>query len=129
MAREWFRMGVTNIVDNAFMFIQVLVFVEAWRGIGKAVLGVLAPAGRMTLTLYVGQSLVFVPIFYGFGLGLHDDLTQVQALLFGLAAFAAQLLGAKLWYRWFRYGPLEWLWRAATYTTLKVPFAKARPAA
>ncbi len=129
MARVWFTMGVTNIVDNAFMFIQVLVFVEAWRGVGKTLLGVLAPAGRMTLTLYVGQSLVFVPIFYGFGLGLYDDLSQVEALLFGLAAFAAQLIGARLWYRWFRYGPLEWLWRAATYTTLKVPFAKARPAA
>ena len=95
----------------------------------QRILGVFAPAGRMTLTLYVGQSLVFVPVFYGFGLGLHDDLSQIEALLFGFAAFAVQLIGARLWYRWFRYGPLEWLWRAATYTTLKVPFAKARPAA
>ncbi|MCI4645597.1 MAG: DUF418 domain-containing protein [Hyphomonadaceae bacterium] len=129
MARAWFNMAVTNIVDNAFMFIQVLVFVELWRGVGKSVLGVLAPAGRMTLTLYVGQSLVFVPIFYGYGLGLHDDLSQMQALMLGILAFALQLIGAKVWYRYFRYGPLEWLWRALTYTTWSVPFAKARSAA
>lgn len=126
MARAWFDMGVTNIVDDAFMFIQVLVFVELWRGGGKAILGVLAPAGRMTLTLYVGQSLVFVPIFYGFGLGLHDDLSQLQALWLGIFTFLLQLVGAKLWYRGFRYGPLEWLWRALTYTTWNVPFARAR---
>ena len=33
-----------------------------------------------------------------------------------------QLVLAALWFRRFRYGPLEWLWRAATRTTLAVPF-------
>jgi uncharacterized protein len=29
---------------------------------------------------------------------------------------------AALWFRAWRYGPLEWLWRAATRTTLSIPF-------
>ena len=31
---------------------------------------------------------------------------------------------AQAWFRHFRYGPLEWLWRAATRTSLDVPFAR-----
>ncbi|WP_232207647.1 DUF418 domain-containing protein [Pseudoxanthomonas sp. J35] len=78
----------------------------------------------MTLTLYVAQSLVFVPVFYGYGLGLWASMTQVQAVLLGLAGFAAQLLFAHLWFRRFYYGPLEWLWRAGTWLTWKVPMVR-----
>ncbi|OYW80705.1 MAG: hypothetical protein B7Z26_06065, partial [Asticcacaulis sp. 32-58-5] len=42
------------------------------------------------------------------------------AVLIGLAAFAAQVALAHLWFKAFLYGPLEWLWRAATYLTLNV---------
>ena len=36
----------------------------------------------------------------------------------------AQGILAHLWFRRFHYGPLEWLWRAATRTSLDVPFLK-----
>lgn len=127
MARESARFIWTGLYDTAFMGVQVLLFLELWRGIGKAVLGVLAAPGRMTLTLYILQSVIFVPLFYGFGFGLHDDLTQPQALALGIAAFAAQIVAAHFWYRHFRYGPLEWVWRALTYTSLAVPFRRKSP--
>ena len=113
-----------SLFDLAVMTVLMLGFVAAYYGGADRVLGVLAPAGRMTLTLYVAQSLVFVPVFYGYGLGLHASMSQVQALLLGLAAFAVQVLFAHLWFRRFHYGPLEWLWRAGTYLTLDVPFAR-----
>ena len=128
MAQAWFGMGWSNIVDICFMAVQVIIFIELWRGLGEKVLGTLAPAGRMTLTLYIGQSLVFVPLYYGFGFGLWDDLTQAQALILGIVTFALQLIGARQWFVHFRYGPLEWLWRALTYTTTNVPF-RCEPAA
>jgi len=78
----------------------------------------------MTLTLYVGQSLVAAPLLYGYGLGLYDAFSSAWMVLGGLAAFAIQLVVASLWFRAFRYGPLEWVWRAATRTTLDVPFRK-----
>lgn len=31
---------------------------------------------------------------------------------------------ATLWFKRFHYGPLEWVWRAATYGTVTVPFAR-----
>lgn len=115
-----------SLFDLAVMAVLMLAFTTAYySGAGRA-LGVLAPAGRMTLTLYVLQSLLFVPVFYGYGLGLHASMTQVQALALGLVAFAAQVVFAHLWFRRFYYGPLEWLWRAGTYLTLDVPFVKRR---
>jgi uncharacterized protein len=105
---------------------QVALFVLAWHSLLGRPLASLVPAGRMTLTLYVGQSLVFAPLFYGYGFGLWDDLTNAETVLWGIAAFALQLVLAAAWFRAFRYGPLEWLWRAATRTTLAVPFRRVR---
>jgi uncharacterized protein len=105
---------------------QVALFVLAWHSPLQRMLATLVPAGRMTLTLYVGQSLVFAPLLYGYGLGLWDDLTNAETVLWGLAAFVLQLALAALWFRAFRYGPLEWLWRAGTRTTLDVPFRSAK---
>ena len=104
---------------------QVALFVLAWHSPLRPALASLVPAGRTTLTLYVGQSLVFAPILYGYGFGLWDDLSTAETVLWGLAAFAAQTALAALWLRHYRYGPLEWLWRAATRTTTAVPFRRA----
>jgi uncharacterized protein len=116
---EWLFNQARNLPAMAF---QVALFVLAWTTPLRGLLAVLRPAGRMTLTLYVGHSLVAVPLFYGYGLGLWDELSNAEVVLWGLAAFALQLALAALWLRHFRYGPLEWLWRAATRTTLAVPF-------
>ncbi len=114
-------------INLAQMAVAVLLLVELYTGVARPLLRLLAPAGRMTLTLYIMQGVVFVPLYYGFGLGLHATLSQIHALELGIAFFIAQLVFAHLWFRAFVYGPLEWLWRAATYLTVKVPFRK-RPA-
>lgn len=84
-----------------------------------------APMGRLTLTFYIGQSLVFVPLFYAFGLGLWDDWSPAVRLGVGVAGIAAQMVLAAAWLRHFHYGPLEWVWRAATYRSWTVPFRRA----
>jgi uncharacterized protein len=110
----WRALGATGF--------QVALFVLVWQSPLRRFLAWLAPPGKMTLTLYVGQSLVAAPLLYGFGLGLWDDMSQGQLALAGALLFAAQAALAALWFRAWRYGPLEWLWRAATRTTLEVPF-------
>src|SRR5581483_998404 len=112
----------------AVMSAEVLVFVELFQSVAQPFARLFAAPGRMTLSLYVGQSLVFTPIFYGYGLGLWDDLTPGQCLAIGAASFLVQIFLAHLWFRRFHYGPLEWLWRAATRTTFDVPFLKQQTA-
>lgn len=74
-----------------------------------------APAGRMSLTHYVGQSIVGAALFYGIGFGLWGRVGAAWSGVLALAIFAAQALASSLWLRRFRFGPLEWLWRSLSY--------------
>jgi uncharacterized protein len=103
---------------------ELLLFVEVFQSIARPLAGFFAAPGRMTLTLYVGQSVVFTPIYYAYGLGLYDDLRPWQCLVIGIVSFALQIAFAHLWFRRFYYGPLEWLWRAATRTSFDIPFLR-----
>jgi uncharacterized protein len=121
---EWFTGQWRALSAMAF---QVALFVLGWQTPLRRVLAALVPAGKMTLTLYVGQSIVAAVLLYGYGFGLYDDLSSAEMVLGGIVAFALQLALAAWWFRAFRYGPLEWLWRAATRTTLAVPFRRVSP--
>jgi uncharacterized protein len=83
-------------------------------GWGRAVRH-LSPLGRMAFTNYLTQSVVLGFVFYGYGLGLFNQLGSAAALLMAVALYALQAVFSALWLRRFRYGPLEWLWRSATY--------------
>jgi uncharacterized protein len=78
-------------------------------------LGRLAPAGRMALTNYLAQSLVCTFIFSGYGLGYFEQLPRAWQVPFVLGFFTLQVLASHWWLARFRFGPMEWLWRAATY--------------
>lgn len=78
---------------------------------------VLAPFGRMALTNYLMQSLVCAFFFYDWGLG-YFGMGRAAQLGFALGLCAVQVVLSHLWLQRFRYGPLEWLWRAVTYLNL-----------
>ena len=88
----------------------------------------LAAVGRMALTNYVSHSIICAFIFYGFGFGLYGDLErhQLYYVVFGIWLF--QLIASPIWLSRFRFGPLEWCWRALTYMrkpNLRHPIPKA----
>lgn len=83
----------------------------AWRNL----LSVFAPVGRMALTHYLLQSVVCVPVFYGFGLGVGPRFGMVAVLAGGIGVFALQVVASRWWLRRYRFGPVEWGWRALTY--------------
>lgn len=85
------------------------------RPLWRRVLGVIAPAGRMPLTVYVTQSLVATSLFYGFGFGLAGRFHDAALLGISVTIFAVEVVLCHLWLRRFRFGPLEWLWRWAVY--------------
>ncbi len=124
MPRSLWGSMLSGWQDMSIMFSLFFGFVALYYGGAGKALKLLAPAGRMTLTLYLLQSLIFVPVFYSFGWNLHATMTQSEAVLLGLVAFVVQVIFAHLWFRRFLYGPVEWCWRAATYLTVKVPFVR-----
>lgn len=94
---------------------------------GQRVLSFLAPAGRMALTNYLMQTVICLAIFYGFGFGLFGHFYALQATLIALAIFAAQIVISSVWLRFFRFGPMEWIWRQLTYRQ-RLPLRKTRMA-
>ncbi len=75
----------------------------------------LAAVGRMALSNYLCQTLVFLFVLYGFGLGLLPIAGASFCLLLTVLAFSLQVLISSAWLAHFRYGPAEWLWRYLTY--------------
>lgn len=74
-----------------------------------------AYAGRMAFTNYLTQSLIMTSIFYG-GRGAlmgHVDRPALWAIV--VAIWILQLAWSRWWLSRFEMGPLEWLWRWATY--------------
>jgi uncharacterized protein len=63
----------------------------------------------MSLTVYLGQSLLLNVIFGGWGLGLYQQLPYWLAVLVSIAVTLVLAAVATLWLRRFRQGPMEWL--------------------
>lgn len=78
---------------------------------------VLAPLGRMALTTYLMQSVICTFYFYGYGLG-HWGMGRAWQLVFVVFVLALQLGFSHWWLARYRFGPVEWLWRALTYRQL-----------
>jgi len=72
------------------------------------------PAGKMSLTIYISQSMITAWIFSSWGLGLFQELQtwQVLILAFGIWLFLANL--ATIWLNKFSQGPLEQLMNVVT---------------
>lgn len=70
-------------------------------------LSVMAPAGRMSLTVYIGESALLSFAFAAYGLGLFGDWGAWPVTLLGVASWAALSLFAWLWMQRFTQGPLE----------------------
>jgi uncharacterized membrane protein YeiB len=80
-------------------------------------IALLAPAGRMALTNYLCQSLLQSIFFYGYFMG-HWGMPRAWQILFVVSVFSLQVAFSHWWLSKFLYGPMEWLWRAATYWQL-----------
>ncbi len=79
----------------------------------------LAATGRMAFTNYLMQTVICTWIFYGHGLGLFGRVERWGQILIVFAIWGIQLVLSPLWLRYFRYGPVEWLWRSLTYVKLQ----------
>lgn len=75
----------------------------------------LVKAGRMSMTVYLTQSIIATGIFYSFGLGLYGQVDLLTGTLIAIGIFVVQLIFAELWFSKFKRGPIEMIWRRWTY--------------
>ena len=82
---------------------------------GGIVLAPLAGVGRMALTVYLTQTVLFTTLFYGYGFGQAYRMGPVSVTALAIIFFSAQILACRWWLSRYRMGPAEWLWRSVTY--------------
>ena len=91
------------------------VFLAAQTPHGRAFLSPLVGVGRLALTVYLTQALMFTTLFYGYGFGQAFRLGPGAVTAWAVVIFAVQVIACQWWSRRFRFGPMEWLWRSLTY--------------
>ena len=69
----------------------------------------------MTLTNYLLQNILALMIFSGLGLGLLHRTSYAFTVETAAAVFFLQVFFSHWWLSYFRYGPVEWLWRCLAY--------------
>ena len=78
-----------------------------------------AAVGRTALSNCLLQSILFTFILYGHGFGLFGQIERTGQFLIVLAIWAFQLIISPIWLRYYRFGPVEWLWWSLTYGRLQ----------
>ena len=124
---EIFEKGIPNptgLGHTFFYAISVVPLCLAYTSIiclrwikkkGNSKLKVLAPLGRMALTNYLMQTIIGITLYYGVGFGFGGNIGPAIFVPIGFAVYALQILYSNWWFKYFNYGPMEWIWRQLTY--------------
>lgn len=82
---------------------------------GAGVLNVFKPVGKMALSCYLSHSVIAIIIFYGFSFNLTGKYGYTIIMIMAFSIFAIQAYFCKVWFQYFKHGPMEWLWRKLVY--------------
>lgn len=125
-------MALAAVAAPALSFAYVVGLISAERAAAERrrrfepILRALRAAGRMSLTNYMGQSILAGFLFLGWGLGLYGRVGLLGCLLLTPVIFGVLVAFSSWWLRRFRNGPEEWLLRSWTYGRW-MPFRQAPP--
>lgn len=81
------------------------------------------PVGQMAFTNYLAQSFCGLIFFYGIGFGYFGKLERYELYIYTAVIWLLEIIWSHVWLRYFRMGPMEWLWRSLTYWQ-KQPFKR-----
>ncbi|UZN00150.1 DUF418 domain-containing protein [Lysinibacillus sp. MHQ-1] len=71
--------------------------------------------GRMSLTMYILQSIIGTCLFYQFGFGWYGKVSVETGVFIAFGIIVVQMIIAEIWLSKWKQGPLEALWRKLTY--------------
>ena len=103
-----------SVVPLSLAYVSVIcLFWIKTKGNNK--LKLLTPVGRMALTNYLMQTMLGITLFYGVGFGLGGNIGPVVFFPIAIGVYLVQIGFCHLWFRYYSYGPMEWVWRMLTY--------------
>ncbi|WP_419945980.1 DUF418 domain-containing protein [Candidatus Poriferisodalis sp.] len=112
---DWAVSGtIPNTIATMPICLGYLSLIILWNSAGDSPLRRRVRAlGRMALTNYLSQTALGLIVLSA----LLDDveLSRTRIAVFVVAVWTVQLWWSKAWLERFGFGPVEWLWRCATY--------------
>jgi uncharacterized protein len=112
-----FGLGLLQDQWLCLAYVGGIVLLLAYRPQWTERLRVFGEAGRMGLTCYLLQALVFDLLGAGYGLGIR--MRPYAHLLAAPVMFVTLAMLSRAWLAFFRFGPVEWLWRSVTYARIQ----------
>lgn len=85
----------------------------------KWLFALMQPVGQMAFTNYLMQSVICGLFFYGIGWGMYAKLQRYEVYFVVGVIWLVQIVLSNIWLKFFRFGPMEWLWRSLTYWKLQ----------
>ena len=124
-AADWSRTAIDLLVwrDSSYALLRGLTGL-GWASavilllrlrLATRLLQPLAAVGRMAFTNYILQTVCCTTLFFGWGLDHYGAFSRAELMLVVLAVSLLQVVFSVAWLRFFRFGPLEYAWRALTY--------------
>jgi uncharacterized protein len=111
LADSAFHVGATAF---ALLYVAAAMLIVAPRPQARLAVW-FAAVGRLALSNYIAQSLVCSVLFLSYGFGLYGYYGPGRVALWAIAISAGLMMLSVWWTRRFQFGPLEWVWRTASY--------------
>lgn len=112
----WFSYVQDNIGGTASALFYIFSFgLLARSDQGMKIMRPFVHVGRMSLTNYILQSVIMFILFYGVGFALYGTISPIEGVSIVVIVYVTQVFASKWWFRHYRFGPLEWIWRGLTY--------------
>jgi uncharacterized protein len=102
----------------ASSYIMIVMILATSKGSSKLLMP-LSFVGRMSLTNYIFQSIIFSVLFYGWGFGLFGSQKPSEIICYAVMLFIFQVILSSIWFNYYKQGPLEWTWRKLSYNKMK----------
>lgn len=117
VAGIWYSTGA-NYIGSLFMALGYasIVMILCKISLFRVLLYPFTAAGRMAFTNYLSHTLIMTFLFVGPpGLGWFGTMERVEQAQLVVVVWIAQLIISPIWLHFFRFGPLEWVWRSLSY--------------
>jgi uncharacterized protein len=101
--------------------LAVLIQSDVWR----RRLTPFSAVGRMALTDYLTQSVVFTVFYCNYTTGLYGRVGPAWGMVATVVLYGLQVVFSNWWLSKYRFGPMEWVWRGLTYG--KLPAMRREP--
>ena len=113
------------LILSTMIFIATGITLLYINGKLKTIFSYFSAGGKMTLTNYIAQNILTAFVFSGIGFGVTYTLPYWFYFALAVFVFIIQLFISKWWLSKYNYGPIEWLWRCASYREW-FPFKKTK---